>query len=109
VLCACNPSDPDRRFELLEKSRLLESPSRDSDAVRIAPDPVAEHLVARLRTEQLASDMEAWRSFLVKLDEHSRPEGFVAALAACAEHEVYGRPIPSLIRPEIRAFYNHGR
>jgi len=29
------------------------APRRDSNFVRVAPDPVAEHLVARLRTEEL--------------------------------------------------------
>lgn len=108
VLHVCDPSDAEGRFRLLEKSRMLESPSQDSDAVRIAPDPVAEHLVARLRTEELASDLKGWRSFLAKIGKQGPPQGFVASLVACAEHEVYGRPIPPLIRQQIMAFYDHG-
>ncbi|MFZ3326179.1 MAG: YCF48-related protein, partial [Methylocella sp.] len=108
VLRVCDPSDAAGRFRLLEKSRLLESPSQDSDAVRIAPDPVAEHLVARLRTEELASDLKGWRSFLAKIGKHGPPPGFVASLVAGAEHEVYGRSIPPLIRQQIRAFCDHG-
>jgi hypothetical protein len=108
VLQVCDPSDAEGRFRLLEKSRLLESPSPDSDAVRIAPDPVAEHMVARLRTEELASDEEGWVTFLTKIREHGLPLGFVASLEACAEHEVHGRLIPPLIRNQIKTFYDHG-
>ena len=107
VLRICDPSDVDQRLTLLEKSRLLKSPSRDSDFVRVTPDPIAEHLVARSWTEELANDAERWRSFLEIIGNHGAPADFVAALLACGEHEVYGRPIPPLIRKQLMAFYEH--
>jgi hypothetical protein len=60
IIRTLDPSDPERRFNLLESSRLLESPSRHSDTMHIAPDPVAEHLVARACTEEMGSDVKAW-------------------------------------------------
>jgi hypothetical protein len=94
VMRALDPSDPDRRFGLLERSRLLESPSQHSDAVHIAPDPVAEHLVARFRTEELGSDAKAWRSFLAQLRKQGWPAGFTAALVACVDDTIYGAQVP---------------
>jgi hypothetical protein len=39
IIRTLDPSDPDKRFGLLERSRLLESTSQHSDTVHIAPDP----------------------------------------------------------------------
>jgi hypothetical protein len=47
LLRGLDSQEPESRFDVLAKSRLLETPSPDPDIVRIAPDPVAEHLVAR--------------------------------------------------------------
>jgi hypothetical protein len=107
VLRNLDPANPETRFEVLEKSRLLESPSQDANNVRIAPDPVAEHLVARLHTEELGSDVRGWRSFLDRVraqgaHEQESPAGFVMALTACTDDEVYGRRIPGLIRQQIK-------
>jgi hypothetical protein len=102
VLRKLSPKDVERRFTLLEKSQILESPSPDSNIVRIAPDPLAEHLVARLRTEEFQGDSADWRKFLGRLRKKGLPAGFVSALAACAEDEVYGRMIPPQIREEIK-------
>jgi hypothetical protein len=102
VLRELDPKEPEHRFGVMAKSRLLESPSPDSDIAHIAPDPIAEHLVARLRTEGLKSDHEGWTVFLAHIREVGSPTGFVAALGACAGHEVYGTPIPKMIAQQIR-------
>jgi hypothetical protein len=70
--------------------------------VHIAPDPVAEHLVARLRTEEFGGNIRQWSSFLRQLGKHSLPADFVAALAACAEDEVYGANVPPPIRRQLK-------
>jgi hypothetical protein len=102
VIRAVDPSDADKRVDLLEKSRLLEAPSQYSDAAHIAPDPVAEHLVARLRAEELAGDQRKWRAFLTQLRKGGLPSGFVAALIACSHHEIYGAGIPPLVRQQVQ-------
>jgi hypothetical protein len=109
VMRSLDPSDPDRRFGLLEKSRLLESPSQHSDAVHIAPDPVAEHLVARLRIEELGGNIKEWRSFLTQLRKHGSPVDFVSALAACAEDDIYGALIPGLIHQYLKRTRDLGK
>ena len=108
VMSALDPSDPNIRFRVLERSRLLEASSRYSDAVRISPDPVAEHLVARLRVEKFASDVPSWRTFLVQFQKRNTASGFLAALAACSEHNVYGAPVPQLIRQRIKQLRDNG-
>jgi hypothetical protein len=101
IMRSLDPADPDKRFALLEKSRLVESPSQYSDAVHIAPDPVAEHLVARLRIQELQNNLEAWERFLSELQRIGAPPEFMSALAACAEDQVYGSPIPQQILRNI--------
>jgi hypothetical protein len=101
VLRKLDPKDPDERLEILRRSRLLDSPS-DSDVIRVAPDPVAEHLVARMRMEELRGDVRSWRSFLGRIRKQDLSEGFVAALAACADNEVYGKPVPASVRQDIK-------
>ena len=108
VLRTLDATDVERRFNVLEKSQILEAPSRDSNIIRIAPDPIAEHLVARLRTEELQGNLRAWRSFLGEVRRAGSPAGFVAALAACAEDEVYGKLIPALIRRQITELRDRG-
>jgi hypothetical protein len=95
--------DLDLRIKLLERSQILEAPTQDSDNVRITPDPIAEHLVARLRVEELGANAKAWRTFLTHVRKVGSPEGFVAALAACVEDDVYGRDVPILIAEQINA------
>ena len=102
VMRTLDTSDPAKRFAILERSRLLEASSQYSDAVRISPDPVAEHLVARLRTEELRSDGPRWRAFLNQFLKRDLSTGFVAGLAACADHEAYGAPVPPVIRQRIK-------
>lgn len=101
VLRKLDPKDPEARLELLERSRLVDSPD-ESDAVRVDPDPVAEHLVARLRTEELRGDLRSWRSFLGRIRKQESSAGFVAALAACVGNDVYGKPVPASIRQDIK-------
>jgi hypothetical protein len=103
ALKALEAEDLDRRLNLLERSQILEAPSQDYDNIRIAPDPIAEHLVARRRTEELRGDVEGWEIFLEQVRRAGSPAGFVAALAACAGDEVYGTRIPPLIRGQIEA------
>ena len=93
---------------MLEKSQILEALTQDSDNVRVAPDPIAEHLVARLRTEELKGDLKAWRNFVGKLRGVGSPSGFVSALAACAKDEVYGSRIPPIICEQIIALRDGG-
>lgn len=106
VIRALDPSDPDKRFSLLEKSRLLVSPSQHSDVVHIVPDPVAEHFVARLRTEELGGNEKGWSVFLRQLRKHDLPVDFMAALAVCAEDEAYGSAVPAPIRQQLKDHTN---
>jgi hypothetical protein len=108
VMRSLDPSDADKRVELLEKSRLLEAPSQYADALHIAPDPVAEHLVARLRAEELGADQRKWRTFLTQLRKQGLPAGFVAALGACSQHEIYGAAIPVLVVRQIKGLQDGG-
>jgi hypothetical protein len=108
VLRTLDATDVEGRFNVLAKSQILEAPSQDSNIIRIAPDPIAEHLVARLRTEELQGNLKAWRSFLGQVRRAGSPAGFVAALAACAEDEVYGKLIPALIRRQIKELRDRG-
>jgi hypothetical protein len=108
IMRSLDASEPEKRFAALERSRLLEPISQYSDRVRISPDPVAEHLVARLRTEEYGSDGQRWRDFINKLCDRDLPAGFVAALAACAEQEAYGAPVPLLIRQRIQQIRGSG-
>jgi hypothetical protein len=102
-------NEPERRVGLLERSRLLEATSADSDQVHIAPDPVAEHRVARARVEALGGNAAEWRRFLAELRRQGMPEGFVGALRACSRHGVYGRSVPAQIRGvlEVSATRSH--
>jgi photosystem II stability/assembly factor-like uncharacterized protein len=100
-----DPQQPERRLDLLLKSRLLEEPSRDSDMLRIAPDPVAEHMVARQRTEALGGDSKGWDAFVRDLQKAGWPEGFVAALRACADHHIYG----PLVQPTVHELFRSDR
>jgi hypothetical protein len=109
VLRNLDPTDLERRFNVLETSQILESPSQDSNFIRIAPDPIAEHLVARSRSEELQGDLKAWRSLLGKVRRQGSPAGFVAALGACAEDDVYGKLIPAPIRQQIRVLRDGGK
>jgi photosystem II stability/assembly factor-like uncharacterized protein len=102
VLRALDSGQLERRFDLLLNSRLLETPSPHSDVVRIAPDPVAEHMVARLRTEALGAAVAAWRRLWRELRSQGMPDGFLAALNACIEDSVYGRQVPEVIRRLFR-------
>lgn len=101
VLRELDATEPERRIGLLERSRLLEATSADSDQVHIAPDPVAEHLVARARTEALAANTAEWRRLLAELRRKGMPEGFIGALRACSRHSVYGRTVPAQIRAAL--------
>jgi photosystem II stability/assembly factor-like uncharacterized protein len=90
------------RFALLQKSRLLEALSENENLVRIAPDPIAEHLVARFFVKTLGVAEQGWHTFLHQLDVANRPADFIQALLACFDHPDYGRDIPSEIRQELR-------
>lgn len=101
VLRKLNSEDPEKRFAIMERSRILESPSQ-SDFLRISPDPIAEHLVSRLKCEELGSDEKSWRDLLDALRLLRLPYGFTMSLAACADDEVHGRRIPRSIRDQIQ-------
>jgi hypothetical protein len=90
-------------LDLLLKSRLLEEPSRESDVLRVAPDSVAEHMVARQRTESLGGDPAGWHAFVCDLRKADWPQGFVAALRASVDHHVYGSPVPPAVRELFRS------
>ena len=94
---------PNDRFALLQKSRLLEALSESENLVRVAPDPIAEHLVARSQAKTLGASKPRWRSFLKQLDAANHPEDFLAALRACFDHPDYGRDIPPEIRQALLA------
>jgi hypothetical protein len=89
---------PERRLGTLIDSRLLETDTRNAELMRMALDPIAEHLVARSRVETLGADREEWRLFLTELRLNSCPPGFLDSLRACLHHRVYGRSVP----PDIR-------
>jgi hypothetical protein len=86
--------DADKRIEVLLDGRLVEADSRNTELMRIALDPVAEHLVARAHVEELADKVQGWSAFRAKLEKLHGVEGFRDALRACLEHPVYGRPVP---------------
>jgi energy-coupling factor transporter ATP-binding protein EcfA2 len=100
IVKTMDASDFKQRFSVLEDSRILEAPSPTSNLVRIAPDPIAEHLVARAEVSQLVGE-ENWSIFLETLMSAGAPAGFLAALLACSEHEVYGKNIPASVRDRI--------
>ena len=62
--------------------------------------------MARLRAEELGADLERWCCFLAQLRKQGSLEGFLSALAACAEDMLYGARVPTLIRQEIRTLVN---
>jgi hypothetical protein len=98
AISLCSPADPDKRMRLLEESRLLEAASIDRDAVRIEPDTIAEHLVARNRVEMLGRCEGDWEAFVGELEAAGWPAEFVEALSSCAQSQAYGRPVPDRIR-----------
>jgi hypothetical protein len=93
--------NPEQRIDILLDSLLLEADSHNSELMRIALDPIAEHLVARTLTEALAANTNGWRSFLDDLEGCGWPSGFMDALVASLEHRVYGRPVPDTIRRRL--------
>jgi hypothetical protein len=88
---------PEKRIDILLDSRLIEADSRNSELIRVALDPIAEHLVARSRVESMSGDARKWRSFLDLLNRRGWPTGVVEAVRACLEARGYGHqahPIP---------------
>jgi len=91
---------PEKRIDILLDSRLIESDSRNSELIRVALDPIAEHLVARSRVESIAGDARKWRSFLDLLKRRGSPTGVVEAVRACLEARGYGHkahPVPDAV------------
>jgi hypothetical protein len=84
------PEGPELRIRTLLDSRLLEADSRNSELMRIAFDPIAEHLAARAHVEELAGNMKRWAVFPDVLKQHGWPVGFVDALRACLQARGYG-------------------
>ena len=101
VLRELDMHEPERRLALLKTSRLLEAPSESSDLLRIAPDPVAEHMAARARVKTLGADLPKWEAFLRELRAQKMPEGFLVALRNCCRHRVYGRDVPTQVRTSL--------
>jgi photosystem II stability/assembly factor-like uncharacterized protein len=85
-----NADDPDKRIDILLESHLLELDARNPELVRITLDPIAEHLVARSRVEEMAGDVGKWRTFSRLLKRCGSPAGFVEAISACADARGYG-------------------
>jgi HEAT repeat protein len=95
---------PESRFDTLLGSRLTEADSRNSELIRIAQDPIAEHLAARARVEELAGDTKKWRAFLNVLRQRGRPAGFVDALRACLQARGYGHqayPVSEIVKQQL--------
>jgi hypothetical protein len=90
--------DTDKRIYVLLDSRLIEADSHNTELMRLALDPVAEHLVARGYVEDLAGKAQRWSAFRTKLENLHGVEGFRDSLWACLEHPVYGRPVPHWVR-----------
>ncbi len=99
------PDSPEKRIDILLDSRLIEADSRNSELIRIALDPIAEHLVARSRVEAMAGDAKKWRSFLDLLKRRGWPAGFVEAVRACLNARGYGyhaHPVSDAVLRELR-------
>jgi len=91
---------PEKRIDILLDSRLIEADSRNSELIRVALDPIAEHLVARSRVEAMAGDAEKWQSFVDLLESRGWPTAVVEAVRACLEARGYGHqahPLPDAI------------
>jgi photosystem II stability/assembly factor-like uncharacterized protein len=98
-----NTGSPDRpsaneRLRILQASRLLEAVSDTDNLVHVAPDPIAEHLVARLRCISLGRSTHDWQVFRRQLERAKCPVDFLAALGACFEHPDYGSKISDDLR-----------
>jgi len=91
----------ERRLNTLIDSRLIEADTRNAELMRVALDPIAEHLVARARVETLGKDVAGWRAFLTELWRVNCPAGFLDSLRACLGHRVYGRAVPPDIRSKL--------
>jgi len=103
---------PERRIDILLGSRLLEADSRNQELIRIALDPIAEHMVARSRVEAMAGDTKKWRSFLEVLRRRGWPAGFVEAVRTCLEARGYGHqihPIADAVLRELLVAGHSGR
>jgi hypothetical protein len=92
------------RIAMLLNSRLLEEDSRNPELMRIALDPIAEHLVARDRVEALAGNAKRWQLFLDRLEKLGWPAGFVGALTECLQARGYGHsklPVSDAVRKRL--------
>jgi hypothetical protein len=69
--------------------------------MRVALDPIAEHLVARSQVETLGANEERWQAFLDELRRNNCPSGFLDSLRACLDHRVYGRSVPTSVRRQL--------
>jgi hypothetical protein len=88
--------DPAERMVMLLNSRLLEEDELNPELMRIALDPIAEHLVARDRVEHFGDNVKRWQSFLDRLEERGWPADFVDALLQCICARGYGLADPAL-------------
>ena len=108
IMRGLDRTDFKSRLEVLERSQLLKAPSTEFNIIRIEPDPIAEHLVARSYARDFGKNTSEWRSLLARIRAKGSPRGFVSALAACAEDEVYGKDIPTLVRQQILSLRDGG-
>jgi len=86
------------RLRILQASRLLEAVSDADNLVHVAPDPIAEHLVARLRCISLGRSTHDSQAFRRKLERAKCPVDFLTALQACFDHPDYGSKISDDLR-----------
>jgi len=91
--------DPESRIQILLISGLVEQDTRNDELMRIKLDPVAEHLVARAKTEQMAGDETKWGEFLDLLQAKGWPPDFVDALVGCVRARGYGHSERPLSAP----------
>ena len=102
---------PEKRIDILLDSRLIEADTRNSELIRVALDPIAEHLAARSRVEFMAGDVTQWRSFLCLLRRQGWPTGVVDAVRACLEARGYGHQahlVPETVLQELLNANNKG-
>jgi hypothetical protein len=72
--------------------------------MRIALDPIAEHLAARAKVEELAGDTGKWMAFLDVLKECGWAAGYVDALRACLQARGYGLqryPVSDIVQQRL--------
>jgi hypothetical protein len=92
---------PGERLRALEKCQLTEVPGDPPGQIRVALDPLAEHLVACQSVEMLSANRQRWAKFISHLQTLRGIDGFIAAVLECCAHPGYGRNVPPDIPVEL--------